>query len=342
MRLMFVGDISLGEHFFSFGHGPRTFIENGGDIFGSVRHVLSKAEFVVGNLEGPLSDIGYKSKDPLSRVFRGSPASIKQLCAAGVNILNLANNHSLQHGEDCFFDTLHRLKESGIQAIGLTDQLNPEDALILDGKDGLSIGLLAASDIQHYTDTTQDIYAQLNIEAVCTAIQNLSRKCNSIIVVLHWGIEGNTEPTDIQREIAKRLVRAGADVVIGHHPHVFFEIERKNNAIIAYSLGNFVFDLPWEKKMTRSGILDMEIHSDGSINSVKIWPVRIKSNGMPTAQEHPMHMSSDVSNLNLYYNIGRLRWQGLKKLAFFMLYLPKGDFLVKIRFLLWKLKELLH
>lgn len=338
MRMMFVGDISLGEHFFSFGHGPRTFIENGEDIFGGVRHVLSKAEFVVGNLEGPLSDIGYKSKDPLRRVFRGSPASLKQLCEAGVNILNLANNHSLQHGKDCFFDTLHRLKESGIQTIGSVGQLVPANALIIKGKGGQSVGLIAASDIRDNTDPGQDIYAKFNREDVCKAVQNLSRKCESIIVVLHWGIEGNTGPTATQRAIAGRLVRAGADLIIGHHPHVFFEIERIKGSLIAYSLGNFVFDLPWERKLTHSGILDLEIHSDGSINSIKIWPVRIKPNGLPTACQQPTYMPVEATKFDLYHNSGGLKFQGFKKLVFFLLCLLKGDSLVKIRFLLWKLK----
>lgn len=341
MRLMFVGDISLGEHFFSFGHGPRTFIEKGENIFGGVRHVLSKAEFVVGNLEGPLSDIGYEPEDPLCRVFRGSPSSVKQLCEAGVNILNLANNHSLQHGKVCFFDTFNRLKESGIQTIGLAGQLVPAKALILKGKGGQRVGLLAASDIRDNTDPDQDIYAKFNIEAICEAIQNLSRKCESIIVVLHWGIEGNTGPTDTQRAIVRRLVRAGADLIIGHHPHVFFEIERIDGSLIAYSLGNFVFDLPWERKLTRSGVLDLEIHSDGSINSIKIWPVRIKPNGMPTARQQPAPMPLNVARFNLYNNSGGLKYQSLKKLVFFLQYLPKGDALVKIRFLFWKLKGLL-
>ncbi|RJP41177.1 MAG: CapA family protein [Desulfobacteraceae bacterium] len=339
---MFVGDISLGEHFLSFGHGPRTMFEEGEDIFKNVRCVFSSADFVIGNIEGPLSDIGYKQKDPLSRVFRGSPLSIKQLYDAGVNVVNVANNHSLQHGKECFLDTQRRLQEVGIKTIGLADQLKPENTKLITGTDGCRVCLLAASDVVDNTCPNQDLYAYYNEDRLNNAVKVLSKQFGVVIVILHWGHEGETRANKAQKIAAKKLIQSGADLIVGHHPHVFFEIERIDSGVVAYSIGNFVFDLPWDRKLRRTGILDVEITRDTGLSDIKVWPVYIDTHGQPLCAKRALYIPNNVKNFDLYKHSGRLSNQALKKMAYFFYFILKGHTLLKLRFLIWKIRNFIH
>jgi poly-gamma-glutamate synthesis protein (capsule biosynthesis protein) len=335
---MFVGDISLGEHFFSFGHGPRSLVESGKYIFSSVDKVFAEADFVVGNLEGPLSDINYTPTDPLSRVFRGAPCSTAQLSQAGINVLNIANNHSLQHGDDCFRDTVSRLQEAGIRVIGLTDNGKHGSGQILVDKTGTTLGLVAASSTPDNVDPEQKSYNRFDIDTLCSRVQSLAKKCVIVAVVLHWGVEGHTKAGEDQKQTARRLFNAGAKIIVGHHPHVFFEIEKSDNGLIAYSLGDFVFDLPWESKLVKSGILDIRVGSEGSVDGVAIWPIKLDINGIPKVNGGPVPIRQN-GLFTLYRHGNGLRLQPLKKLIFLLLFLLKGATFTKLKFLAWKTRK---
>ena len=341
MRLMFVGDISLGEHFFSFGHGPRSFVEKGGNVFEGVEQIFAQADFVFGNLEGPLSDHGYDPKDPLSRVFRGAPKSVHQLKKAGVNVLSIANNHSLQHGEECFYETVDLLRSTGIEVIGLSGGELQGAGTILTAPDGTRIGVIAASDVVDNEYPDQTLYNYLNLDNLCAEVMALAQKASVVIVVLHWGVEGHTRSSAEQKKVARKLIESGALVVVGHHPHVFFEVEKVNNSIVAYSLGDFVFDLPWDKHLMRSGILDISFNTSGGISNACLWPVTLNRNGIPKANgTQYIVISSD--EYSLYNNDPLLSFQIFRKLTFFSIFLLSGDIFAKIRFLLWKIKNRLN
>lgn len=339
---MFVGDISLGEHFFSFGHGPRSFIEKGDFVFKNVSKVLSQADYIVGNLEGPLSDIGYSSMKPTSRVFRGSPDSVDQLKRAGFNILSVANNHSLQHGEACFEETVSNLQQAGIHAVGLPDEGNLGIRSIVLEQNGTKFGVIAASTVPDNETVNQIKYTYFSSESICNEIANIKNLCHFIIIVLHWGIEGDTSAGYDQKEIAKFLVDCGATIVVGHHPHVFFEIEYKDNTLVAYSLGNFVFDLPWDFRLRKSGILDVDIDKCGNIQNVCVWPVTLNINGLPEVAGKPVQLSLTNESYFLYKNNGNLKYQWFRKSIYLASFLWKGCTLVKLRFLAWKIKHKLN
>lgn len=341
MRLMFVGDISLGEHYFSFGHGPRSLVEKGEYLFKGVEQVFAEADYVIGNLEGPLSDINYIPTDPLSRVFRGSPCSVAQLKQAGINILNLANNHSLQHGDVCFCDTVERLHACGLKTIGLRNWGLEDDNLILDDGNGITVGVVAASCVPDNVDPDQQRYNRFDLDRLCMQVQLLTKRCVAVVVILHWGIEGHTKGDVKQKSIARRLIEYGARIVVGHHPHVFFEVEKLEGCVLAYSLGDFVFDLPWDSRLRKSGILDICISTNGSIDSVFIWPLTLNVNGIPKISGKPITI--EKNGLFALYRCGQmLKFQSLKKFIFMALFLLNGDTITKLRFLSWKIKKYLE
>jgi poly-gamma-glutamate synthesis protein (capsule biosynthesis protein) len=336
---MFVGDISLGEHFFSFGHGPRSLIEKNVSIFDHVKPVFEQADCVIGNLEGPISDIALKRNDPRSKVFRGSPASVSQLKNANINILSVANNHSMQHGAEAFDETVNLLRDLGISVIGIKG----EPPLVVT-KNDLSIGFLAYSDVPDNEYKDQEKYRTLDIDKCVEDIESTSSNTDVLVVVLHWGIEGRSGPTEDQMAKAKIFREAGADFIIGHHPHVMYEIEPFENGLTAYSLGNFVFDLPWDKRMKKSGILDINIErcrcsKDTIPYRALFWEVGILNNGTPfLSKGHPEKIDDIKKSVYGGFKNQKLSFQLARKISYFIFNIFRGNTSLKLKFLIWKIK----
>ncbi|MDS1309938.1 CapA family protein [Marinobacter xiaoshiensis] len=140
MRIMFVGDINLGEYYTSFGHGPGSYLKHS-DVFENVRELFNQADFVVGNLEAPLTTHNLNPREPESVVLRGDPIHAASLKSAGFKVLQVANNHTVQHGAEGFHETVEALSAVGMCAIGLNGQ-----AVEILEVDSQTVGFLAASD----------------------------------------------------------------------------------------------------------------------------------------------------------------------------------------------------
>jgi len=325
---MFVGDINLGEYYMSFGHGPRSFINNG-NPFQMVTEIFSKADFLVGNLEAPLTDHNLTVNDPESMVLRGNPPSASLLSAAGFKVLQLANNHTVQHGISGFDETVEILESTGIFPIGLSGQHIVKIAL-----KGQTFGFLAASDVPDNTYKDQKKYQKIT-EEFLKRVEDSVSQVDHLFVLLHWGLESATHPLDYQRALAKKLQEFGVRGVIGHHPHLFYEILKKDEMIFAPSLGNFVFDLGWDKRLLQSGILDISI--DTRNISAQVWPIELKENGcLPTPSGAPIEIKKYIK----IYDLGNSMKGGQTKKIFYMLKnIHKGDKALKFKFLARKIQE---
>lgn len=328
MRLVFVGDISLGDYYTSFGHGPRSYAEDN-YVFSEIEDVLRGADIVVGNLEAPISCQAYDSVEPEEVVLRASPHAAQQLERAGFNLVQIANNHIVQHGAATFSDTIRTLEEHSIHPVGLS-RATPTVVQA----DGVSVGFLAASDVPDNTDRYQSSYQVLDEEFIERVKQSVS-SVDHLVVLLHWGLESSTKPLDYQREISERLRKAGVRMIVGSHPHLFYEIEKGENYMVAYSLGNFVFDLCWDDRLTKTGILDVVL-SEGQLHA-RCWPVTIQNNGcLPTLTGDA---AIEIENrLELYDLRTAMRWQQVKKLFHFCKTMHQGNRKLKTKFLLRKLR----
>jgi|SRR5690554_1962530 len=325
MRIMFVGDINLGEYYTSFGHGPKSYLEHS-NIFEHVKPIFNKADFVVGNLEAALTDHNFQPNKPESVVLRGSPKQAELLYETGFRILQVSNNHTVQHGKEGFDETVTALSEANILAIGLNNQ--PLTTISLDN---VTAGFLAASDVPDNTDTQQDSYSRLNSEFL-TKVRESVALVDHLFVMLHWGLESSTSPMQYQRDLISELAKLGVRGVIGSHPHLFYEIWRENNCIAAPSLGNFVFDLCWDERLIKTGILDLEISSDGMV--ARIWPVTLSDNGcLPVPQGSPTTIGDTIKIYDLGEN---MKGEQFRKLIYFFRNILKGKFHLKIKFILSK------
>jgi len=329
-RLMFVGDISLGEYYLSFGHGPKSIVDSGGYVFENVHDLFQECDFLMGNLEGVLSEIGLDESDPASAVLRGNDESFSQLVKANFSMVSIANNHTLQHGVDCFSDMCRSLQERNILISGLT-----EKPITYHSIDGLIVAFISASSVT--VDYFNDQYLKYDLSVLLELISKARKNCDYLIVNLHWGQELSLESSVDQKQEAQRLREAGVDLVIGHHPHVVQEFDMTRQGLIAYSLGHFVFDLPWDERMRCSLVLDVTLDKEG-ISEARAWPVFLDNSGIPGKTD--LHVDLSDRGIHKVYNHSELSNSEIgRKLIYFFKHYMQGHTVLKTKFLFKKIAD---
>jgi len=216
--------------------------------FRGVRRELRNADIAVGNLECPITSRGVPAPKPIS--FRASPRLAAGLSDAGFDILSLANNHTLDRGRLGLTDTLRHLNAMGIAACGAGSTAEEAASPVVISRSGVRMAFVGFCDVvQDASYARKDLptVADASPDAVRAAVKNASRMADVVVVSMHWGCEYQPRPTDRQRRLAHAAASAGADLILGHHPHVLQGLEwmpapSGRAALVAYSLGNFVFD----------------------------------------------------------------------------------------------------
>lgn len=233
-----VGDVQLGR-------GVGRLIElYGPDYpFDSVRDLVEAADLALFNLECALSDEGIAIAKPYS--FKADPKAANGLARAGFDIAVLANNHSTDCGRWELPETLDALRSRGLTPVGAGITGAEAAAPAVVNRRGLRIAVLGrtlvlpAGVVYREDVPTVAVYDPAVIE---DEIRAARARADLVIVSLHWGVEYARHPQESQRRIARELIDAGANLVIGHHTHTPQPVERYKTGLIAYSLGNFVFD----------------------------------------------------------------------------------------------------
>lgn len=225
------GDCTLGAdlRYGSWGGFDETFDKLAADgsdpygyFLGGVKAVFEAADIAVVNLEGPLTEqTEFTDK---TYVFKGSPDYARILTEGGVDAANMANNHAQDYGWAGYIDTRNSLTAAGVSYFG-TDM-----PLILQAN-GVNVGFLGYMGMSYWTG---DRLAG-DVAALREAGADL------VVVSFHWGEERTYSPNDVQRQLGRQAIDAGADLVVGHHPHVIQGIEEYNGRYIVYSLANFCF-----------------------------------------------------------------------------------------------------
>lgn len=279
LSICFTGDVLLDR-------GVRSWIAitGVGYLFDDVSPLFKQSDAVVINLECPMT----KTVSPINKrfIFRGDPQWLPFLKKAGITHAALANNHSMDQGREGLRETVKHLSENEIVPLGYGNiqQEACEPVFITKGKTEVALFNSVTIPLENWVYLENDAgVCQATVEDISNSIAELKRKKPGcyVVVVLHWGLEYQEQPTPIQRGQAHQLIDAGADAIIGHHPHVIQKEEIYKGRPIFYSLGNFVFDQ--QKPPTCQSVI-VRLLFDKSGFSFEKHPVEI-SNCKPTLQE---------------------------------------------------------
>ena len=251
-RLLFAGDVLLSDHVLNA-------YDRAGGIHGvvdeAIRQTVGQADIFMANQEFPFSERGTAAEDK-QFTFRLPLSRVPMMNELGLDLVTLANNHALDFGADALLDTCAALDGAGILRVGAGADLDEARAPVFIEKNGIRFGFIGVSRVipeggwaagasRPGMFTTYDN----NLPHVLEEIETARGLCDYLIVYVHWGIERNTSPEEYQRILGQKYIDAGADMVIGSHPHVLQGIEYYKGKPIFYSLGNFVFGSSIPKTM---------------------------------------------------------------------------------------------
>jgi poly-gamma-glutamate synthesis protein (capsule biosynthesis protein) len=273
-----VGDIMLGNSAPCVGFGFHSrYPRDASAAFSSLTSLLQRGEIVMGNLECLLARTGIGSTRYRSDQMRGDPEYASNLRSAGFTAMSIANNHAMQHGIGAFESTVEFLEAAGIRCVGLRgkDEWCAQPA-VQTTRNGLRVGLLGYSWRPRQYGTGEPPYAEGDVEAVLRDVTRLRRSTDAVIVSLHWGEEFLNLPSVAEVEAGRRIIDAGASVIVGHHPHVVRPVERYGNGIICYSLGNFVTDMIWQPALRSGAVLECKLsRGGGGVSDIGMCGTRV-------------------------------------------------------------------
>ncbi|MBK8986860.1 MAG: CapA family protein [Chloroflexi bacterium] len=267
--LIAVGDVLLGRG-----------VADQPDPLGDVAAWLSAADVTLGNLEGvitihsePLTASGQRNTEYGSRMtLLMPPTAVFQLRGAGFDLLGLANNHSLDGGGEGLQTTAARLRQAGIVPIGHPQNTNSAANFRI--ANNIHLAFLALNTIPDPDFASPCLPFSLSacLPLWQDAIAAAKTEADAVIVSIHWGLEYEIRPSPTQEQIAQALLDAGADLIVGHHPHVAQPVAVVGAGVVAYSLGNFVFDQ--EMGETRHGLALHAFFDADGLRAVQALPIR--------------------------------------------------------------------
>lgn len=266
ITIMIAGDLMLDR-------GVRLLGEKYGydSLFATVTPLFKSADIVVANLEGPITSnksktvIG-KNKTGPAMQFTFDPKSTSAIANAGITVVSLANNHADNFGLSGIQETKKWLSENGIQWFG--DYRNSSSTELVISKNGINVAFVGYHAFQK------------GFDRVIASVKELNDQGNFVIVMPHWGEEYATTTTSLVRSQARELVVAGADAIIGSHPHVVQEKVWMGDVPVIYSLGNLLFDQYFSKDVMKGNIVEFKLVKSGgkvSIDKSNIYETSIAS-----------------------------------------------------------------
>lgn len=211
--------------------------------FGSVKAELAGGDINLANLECPIARRGTEFRSKKFR-FRAEPEVARAIRSAGFNLVTLANNHSMDFGWPALAETFQYLNDAGIAWIGAGQNLGEARQMALytiKEKKIAFLGYSLTQPIEFFAGRARPGTAPGYATMVTADIIKARQQADYVIVSFHWGKEASGAVQAYQRDTAHRAIEAGADVIIGHHPHVLQGVELYKKGIIFYSLGNFAF-----------------------------------------------------------------------------------------------------
>lgn len=285
-----------------------------GSMFAGCREALRQADLAFAQLEAPISDRG--SKAPNARLAMRSPvAAAPALRDAGIDVVSLAGNHCLDFGYEALADTLRHLTNAGVQSCGAGEDLQAARSPVFRAAGAHRVAILAACSIlpdgyaaqegkpgcapmRAFTvyepvepdqpgtpPRTRSFAHRQDLDALIAGVRAARSAADCVLVSLHWGIHMiPVALADYQQVVAHALIEAGADAILGHHPHLLKGIELHRGRPIFYSLGNFAIEPPhiWDPAIVRSSSFRhlVSLHPDWDLARRYMLPESTRPTGL--------------------------------------------------------------
>ncbi len=266
------------------------------------------------NLESPISDTGEVHTDK-KYVFLGKPRHLEMLKYADINCVSLANNHACDYSKTALLDTINNLREKGISTTGAGKDIKSAHLPVTAAINKLKIAIIAYTSIAYddsFAGESSPGVANAKIDLISNDIKQLRDHYDFIIISVHWGDEYSEYPNEKQIELGHAIIDNGADVIIGHHPHIFQGVEIYRGKPIFYSLGNFIFGSLNED--IRDNILVEIIFLKNKIKSFSIFPINGNGSTSVPFQYELLHGRKALKSLNhLLYISKPLKSDFIKK-----------------------------
>lgn len=236
--------------------------------FEKVKDILSSGDITVVNIEAPFVKDCPTVVEGM--VFCGREDAVKGLVASGVDVATLANNHISDFGVAGIENTVKILRDNNIDVAGL------EGEILYKTVKGTQFAFLAFNDI--YGSVPPVLKAER--ETIERLVGEARKNADVVVVSMHWGVEYRAAPDSRQIELAHLVIDAGADLIIGNHPHWIQNDEQYKNTYIKYAHGNLVFDQMWSEE-TKKGVIGKYTFEDGKLVDKEFTPIYIKDYGQP-------------------------------------------------------------
>lgn len=258
--IIFTGDV-LFANAFQAGYDAKGI---DGVVAGKLLEELNDADILMINNEFPFSDRGIPMADK-QFTFRCSPSYVKALNEMGVDVVSLANNHTLDYGKEALSDTFAVLDNAGILYGGAGETVERAEEVQIVEVNGKKFGFLAVSRVIPVADwkvenSTPGIFSCYDDTRLVELVKSAKDECDFLAVYPHWGVEYAAYPEEYQTKIANRCIEAGADVIVGTHTHCLQGASYIEGKPVFYSLGNFIFG----QSIDRSAILKVTVDDAGS------------------------------------------------------------------------------
>lgn len=281
ISLLFAGDVGLSEGYANLGQ----LLDRGGDITTAFDEntldVMRGADVFMINNEFPYTDRGTPTAEK-TYTFRCSPKHVHYIADMGADIVSIANNHTYDYGEVSMLDTLDTLEEAGMPYVGagrnIEEAIKPTYFIINDTR----IAFVAATQIERVsnpdtkgaTETSPGTFRCFYDDRICDVIREAAACSDYVVAYIHWGTELEISPDWAQLELAPKLQEAGANLIIGDHPHILQKLDYIGDTPVIYSLGNYWFN----SKTLDTGLLEVILNPNASedgetiVKSVRFIP----------------------------------------------------------------------
>lgn len=290
VKLTIAGDLFPGNLPYNIGHGiaSQFHIHNGNPWQVNFTKIFKDSDISFANLESPLLD---ENMSPNKKAFAGSEKFARFIKEVGIDIVSIANNHILEQKVDGFDLTIMHLKKNNIYYIGKYDSGLSNIVQIV--KNNIKLCFVAFNAIHDIPNP--NMYASFNDEVILKTIEKMEMMNPDYkILSFHWGNEYINIPSPDQISMAHKFIDYGADIIIGHHPHVIQPVEKYKHGLIFYSLGNFLFDMTYAFNVRLGMIAEITINKDNPLK-YRLIPTYIDKDYTPTQYKEQNLFNEKIS-----------------------------------------------